>query len=205
MTAYRVTYYNMSDGINSVIIAAKNPAEAEEIARQRDDLLVQIKQTEYIGDKPMTTPTNPAPTATEPDKITAAELRARIDGIDKRLIALRERVDQIADALDALIEGLKHAATAGTQDFSTMIITTIIKAIDDNGKDTFKAQGEPFTKHGVRIWDEVLPSLGIIDPAALKYGRNPVEGIPARVLMGETKNRETGVVGIGPRKVTGKA
>jgi hypothetical protein len=191
MTAYRVTYYNLSDGINQMIIAASNREEAGEIARQRDECFAQLKQIEYIGDKnPMTT--TPTPQA---DRITADELRRAFDQINARL-------DALTDTVVTITAGIQHAATAtpptaGT--FSEMEITGIIMTYDDKGKPAWKAVGTPYNKFGVRVWDEVLPALGI-DPASLHPGPNTINPMRARVLM---KINEEGKPA--PQKVTGKA
>jgi len=84
--------------------------------------------------------------------------------------------------------------------FSEMMIDNIIMTYDDKGKPAYKATGTPYNKFGVRVWDEVLPTLGI-DPIALKPGPNPqAQPIRARVLMNEPEEGKT----TQPRKVTGK-
>jgi hypothetical protein len=127
-----------------------------------------------------------------PDKITPAELRAAFQ-------ALTECLDTIEADITALRDGLAAAATqpqatpapAGqTVDF---LATTLLVGIDDNGQPTYKARGGQYAKFGVRIWPEVLPSLGI-DPATLKPGPNPIN-LHVLALMGEK----------GPRKVIGLA
>ena len=140
----------------------------------------------------MTTPT------TQPDRMTAAELRAAFDLLHVEIAELRADIAQMKS-------GLQTAAQPAPASTAEMQIDSIIMTTDDNGKPAYKAKGAPYQKHGVRVWDEVLPLLGI-DPASLKPGPNPQsQPIPARVLMGETTNRETGEKGVGPRKVTGKA
>jgi hypothetical protein len=127
-----------------------------------------------------------------PDKMTPAELRQAFQ-------ALTERLDQIEAEITALRDGLSLAATqppaapaaAGqTVDF---VATILLVGMDDNGQPTYKAKGGQYMKFGVRIWPEVLPSLGI-DPASLKPGPNPIN-LHLLALMGEK----------GPRKVIGLA
>ena len=96
--------------------------------------------------------------------------------------------------LAALREGLATAANqqqppAASGQTVTFEATTLLVGIDDAGQPTYKAKGGQYAKFGVRIWPEVLPSLGI-DPAALKPGPNPVN-LHLVALMGEK----------GPRKV----
>lgn len=161
----------------------------------------------------------PTPTPT-PDRITAAEIRealktiqSRIEQTTARIIAIesiqadeRNTLDELTKAIETMLHGMKQAAAATPPaTFGEMEITAILKSIDKNNKINYMASGAPYTKFGVRVWDEVLPLLGI-DPAALEFGNNPISpGIHARVLLGETTNQKTGKVGIGPHKVTGKA
>jgi hypothetical protein len=132
------------------------------------------------------------PSARSVDKMTPAELRQAFQ-------ALTERLDQIEAEITALRDGLAAAVTqppaapasAGqTVDF---VATILLVGMDDNGQPTYKAKGGQYMKFGVRIWPEVLPSLGI-DPASLKPGPNPIN-LHLLALMGEKD----------PRKVIGLA
>jgi len=148
----------------------------------------------------MTTPT-PTPTpAQQAAEEFRDEIRAAFDLLHVEIAELRADLAQMR-------EGLSHAsqpAPAPVGTFGEMTIDTIIMSYDDNGKPTYKAQGAPYQKHGVRIWEEVLPLLGV-DPATLHPGKNPqTPAIQARVLLGETTNQDTGTKQTGPRKVTGK-
>lgn len=140
--------------------------------------------------------TNPA------DRITAAEIRELFAGLNENISALMFRVSDLETELHAMRGGLQQAATppaVGT--FGEMMIDSIVMTYDDAGKPAYKAKGAPYQKHGVRIWDEVLPALGI-DPATLKPGPNAIEPIRARVQMNApTEEGKTAQ----PRKVTGKA
>src|SRR5512137_847441 len=127
-----------------------------------------------------------------PDKMTPAELRHAFQ-------ALTERLDQIEAEITALRDGLVVAASqpqsapaspGQTVDF---VATILLVGVDDNGLPTYKAKGGQYMKFGVRVWPEVLPTLGI-DPAALKPGPNTIN-LKVRALMGEH----------GPRKVIGPA
>jgi len=153
----------------------------------------------------MTTPT-PTPT-TQPDRITAAEIRDLFAGITEDVERMERRllgkIETLTEELEAIREALHTAATppaVGT--FGEMMIDSIVMTYDDAGKPAYKAKGAPYQKHGVRVWDEVLPALGI-DPAALKPGPNPITpAIRARVQMNpSTEDGKTAQ----PRKVTGKA
>jgi hypothetical protein len=37
----------------------------------------------------------------------------------------------------------------------------ITRGVDDNGKTMYKVRGFPYHIHGVRIWPEVLPRIGV--------------------------------------------
>ena len=131
--------------------------------------------------------------AQKPEKITAAEFRETFQ-------SLSERLDQIEAELSALREGLAAAAGQTTTappavsgDTVVFEAVTLLMSYDDNGQPVYKAKGGPYMKFGVRIWPEVLASLGV-DPATLKPGPNPVS-LRVRALMGEH----------GPRKVIGLA
>ena len=137
----------------------------------------------------MTTPNQPA------DRITAAEIR-------ELFAELRAEIATLDAKIETMRGGLQTAATppaVGT--FVEMQIDSIVMTFDDNGKAAYKAKGAPYQKHGVRIWDEVLPTLGI-DPANLKPGPNALPTpIRARVLMNQPEEGKTAQ----PRKVTGRA
>ncbi len=153
----------------------------------------------------MTTPTN-TPTPTN-DRMTAAEIRELFNMLRGEIEQNTIEINGVIAELHAMREGLtiaaaKPAPAVGT--FAEMQIETIVMTYDDNGKPAYKAKGAPYQKHGVRVWDEVLPALGI-DPASLKPGPNAqTPPITARVLMGETTD-DNGQPRTSPRKVTGKA
>lgn len=142
-------------------------------------------------------------TPTQPDRITAAEIRELFTNMENRFDELASELLEVKAELHAMRGGLQTAATppaVGT--FGEMMIDTIVMTFDDAGKPAYKAKGAPYLKHGVRVWDEVLPALGI-DAATLKPGPNALpEPIRARVQMNPpTEEGKTAQ----PRKVTGKA
>jgi hypothetical protein len=141
----------------------------------------------------MTTPVRPT-SASQPEtdktaagRMTAAELRIALQ-------ALTERLDQIESSLAVLREGLTAAASQPTSNQpagASVIVdaSILLMSYDDNGQPVYKVKGGQYMKFGIRVWPEVLPSLGV-DPATLKPGPNPIN-LRVRVLMGEH----------GPRKV----
>ncbi len=58
---------------------------------------------------------------------------------------------------------------------------TLVMSIDDNGNPVYRARGYPYLKYGVRVWDEVLPRMGV-DPSQLQPGPNPF-GANVRCLI----------------------
>jgi hypothetical protein len=87
-------------------------------------------------------------TPTQPDKMTAAELRAafqalneRLDGIDEGLALLREGL-----AAAARQPAAAPAAAGQTVDF---LATVLLVGIDDNSQPTYKAKGGQYAKFGV--------------------------------------------------------
>ncbi len=137
----------------------------------------------------MTTPT------TQPDRMTAAELRAAFDLLHVEIAELRADIAQMKSGLQ------QAAAQPAPMVTEEMMINTIIMTTDDNGRPAYKAKGAPYQKHGVRVWDEVLPALGI-NPETLKPGQNAITpAIRARVQMNPpTEEGKTAQ----PRKVIGK-
>jgi hypothetical protein len=133
---------------------------------------------------------------TQPDRITAQEIRDLFADLRAEIEDLRTDIAQIREGLQQAAS--QPAAPNGT--FGQMMIDTIIMTYDDSGKPAYKATGAPYNKFGVRVWDEILPALGI-DPESLKPGKNPQQPeIPARVLMNAPKDGKSAQ----PRKVTGK-
>lgn len=133
---------------------------------------------------------------TQTDRITPEEFRAEIGALHAEIASLH------AD-LAALRDGLKAAAaTAPARNGSTyqdIVITEIILGYDDKGQPTYKGKGIPYQKFGIRIWPEILPTLGI-DPTALKPGANPIEPLTVRAEMVEITT-ETGETRTTPRKI----
>jgi len=134
----------------------------------------------------------------QPDKITAGELRQQFADLHTEIEALRT---DLLTLRDGLTQAASKPAASETkyQDFDA---SQIVMTYDDNGKAAYKIKGAPFLKFGVRVWDEVLPELGI-DPASLKPGPNPIQ-IRVRALMFEATS-EAGTVSTQPKKIIGKA
>ena len=153
----------------------------------------------------MNTPTTQTPA--QAAEAFRAEIRANFENLEIIITEQRVEIAELRAYLETIRAGLTQAAAPAPQvgTFGQMEITAIVKTIDKNNKINYLAIGAPYAKFGVRIWDEILPAVGI-EPAALEFGNNPIiPAIPARVQLGETTNRTTGIKGIGPIKVTGRA
>ena len=202
---YRTSFYTLSDcHAEKIIEAADLPALMAQLDREMIDLSAPFTIYEIGDNKPMTAPLTPAPTT--PAELFREEIRNSFDLLHVENGEIRAEIETLRSALTTIAHGLAHAATAtASAKFAEMEITTIIYNVDKNDKPVYMAMGIPYTKFGVRVWDEVLPMLDI-DPTTFKAGKNVITpAIRARVLLGETTNRETGVKGIGPHKITGKA
>jgi hypothetical protein len=220
---YRVSFYTLSDcHSEKEIEAADRPALMAQLENLMIDLYAPFTIYEiYTGDnKAMKTPQAAPMQGMTPLGITPTpaqqaaeqfreEIRRQFAMIEERLQDIAElthenraNVINIGADLEAIRAGLTQASqpapAAGA--FSEMMIDNIIMTYDDKGKPAYKATGTPYNKFGVRVWDEVLPTLGI-DPASLHPGPNPQSAIRARVLMNEPEEGKTAQ----PRKVTGKA
>ena len=152
----------------------------------------------------MTTPATPS---TTPDRMTASELRAAFELIERELSSQMDMIIQIKAQLDTLGNGLQvlgsmtdtSRAPINTADDGASILfsmDTIKVSIGDDGKTAYKACGGQYAKFGVRIWPETLPALGLV-VEDLKPGPNPINPpISVRALLTDAGQ---------PRKVISKA
>ena len=200
---YRVNFYTLSDCHAEKIIESADRASLDaQLTNQMIDRSAPFTIYEIGDNKPMTVPLTPAPTT--PAEQFREEIRNSFDLLHVENGEIRAEIETLRSALTTIAHGLAHAATATATTpgaYSEMVIESVIMTTDDKGKPVYKATGAPYSKFGVRIWNEVLPALGI-NPLSLKPGPNPINpAIPARVLM--QTNEETGKPA--PRKITGKA
>lgn len=94
------------------------------------------------------------------------------------VIEMKALRSDIAEILSAPAPHVQQAAAAPAGELVTFEMTEIVYSIDDAGKNVYKARGPLFPQFGIRVWDEVLPKLGI-NPETLEPGPNP---FPAQVL-----------------------
>ena len=113
------------------------------------------------------------------------------------LTSIREILGEIKDLLSRTAPQVTMGAPTGTQGRSapTFVADTLVKGIDDNGKEFTRLRGYPYNKFGVRVWPEALAALKI-DPGPLKAGPNTINPVEVRIEV-----NDEGV----PRKVLGPA
>jgi hypothetical protein len=109
-----------------------------------------------------------------------------------------------SNAADALIKLMQRPAAAAQQPaastgsdpatFSTFVATELIMGYTDDGQPTYKLIGTPWTKYGIKVWPEVLPTIDI-DVASLRPGRNTIVPVNVKALNGDKY----------PKKVIGPA
>ena len=105
-----------------------------------------------------------------------ADLRADLAEIMDELHSQRAELINIRVDLDTIRAGLTQAASQpapAVGPTETFLADVITFATDENGKQAYKIRGGRYSKNGVRVWDEVLPLLGI-DKDLLISGRNPI-------------------------------
>jgi hypothetical protein len=74
-------------------------------------------------------------------------------------------------------------ATTPASEYTDFMAETIIMNYSDDGKPTYKIQGKPFNQFGIRVYPEVLETMGI-NIETLKPGPNPITGM-VRALKGD--------------------
>ena len=108
------------------------------------------------------------------------------------------------NSVETMREGLQTASQAAAPKTTTFAADEIICDSMD-GKPVYKLRGPEYRKFGVRIWPEVMPTLGI-DPDLLLSGKNTLPfPIDVKVSMMQSKNDKTGEVRTVPHKVIGRA
>lgn len=204
MNTFTVEYYTKSDGKTRATIEANTSAEAESIARQRDDFSQLI--TTRKEPATMTTPTP------QPDRITAAEIRELFAGMREQIESLqtetgglRTDIETLSEELYTMRNGLQQAATAPATTDGENFTAVKIEREKRKGKYYYKMIGGQYSKHGITIWDEVLEALGL---DAVEYDSDDIHKLnpPVEVHVsfewykdpetGEQKKR---------KKITGRA
>ena len=131
-------------------------------------------------------------------------LRRIAEGIERLLeissqtheasVTTAEALARLGQALSSLQpEASVVAAPQPAGEYRVITAEALIMTYTDNGEPAYKIIGQPYSKFGVRVWPEILPTLGV-NPSQLKPGRNPYNAA-VLVLMGER----------GPKKVIGLA
>jgi hypothetical protein len=116
------------------------------------------------------------------------ELYVRPGQIDADILLILEELTAASSQL---------AAPASTGEIIALDVSLLLMSYDDIGQPVYKAKGGQYQKFGVRVWPEVLPTLGV-DHASLtcangagtgKPGLNPAN-LKVNVLMGEKGPRK---------------
>jgi hypothetical protein len=150
--------------------------------------------------------TTPTP---QPERMTAAELRESFESLQATIDALNSSVAFIRTDLDALRDALAHAASQRPAEPTQETITFTADTLrhDQSGKKhAYFLLGGQYTKFGVRIWPEVLPLVDLAE-----YENQPPDEykletpVTVRASVEEYKDKDTGELKRGPRKVIGKA
>ena len=122
----------------------------------------------------------------------------------------RNTLDELTKAIETVLHGLQHAATAtapAPQGQTEAVTMTRITRTRTNGKWYYKMQGGRYMKRGVTVWDEVLKTLDL-DPAIIEWdsqdGYTFPQPLTVAVLLKEYTD-DGGEIKTTPQKVTGKA
>jgi len=157
------------------------------------------------------TPPTPNPKAETTQLLEAirdgiASLREEIHYLSSLIETTAEPTARTADVLDRLLAALAGPPTAAPaaamQPAATapaghlvFVLDNIVLGYDDKGAPTYRGKGAQYQKFGVRIWPEVLPTLGV-DPSALKPGPNAITPRQVLAVLGDSGQ---------PKKITGLA
>lgn len=105
-----------------------------------------------------------------------ASLKSQIAAMQANAVAWEKLVESIGEPEDRWTPEQRAAAqqtpTNGKKiTRQTINITQIVKAVDDKGKEFYRAKGGRFMQFGIAIYPEALKACKI-DPALLKFGPN---------------------------------
>jgi len=107
---------------------------------------------------------------------------------------------QVAPPQQAQLTGPRAVPPQQDGEHEDFEADTIFRGVSDRtGEPTFKIRGGRYKQHGVTVWPEVLPALGI-DPETLHNGPNPISGLRVRALLGPNKEGQ-----IVAKKIVGRA
>lgn len=155
----------------------------------------------------MATPTNPTPA--ERAEQFRTEIRDLLDALDTKLESMRADLGNDLEALRAELqqmrEGLTHAASQPAAQTGSFVATAI-EHERSKGKDTYKMTGPKYAKYGVRVWPEVLQSLGYdLDELASQDRTEITPPVEVRVEITSYTSEDGVIHANSPRKVLGKA
>lgn len=130
------------------------------------------------------------------DRITPAEFR-------QFMAETRASFEALQEEIETMRAGLQTASQPAASQ-TTSFIADEISVDFMEGKPVYKLRGNEYRKFGVRIWPEVMQTLGI-DADLLKPGKNALTmPINVMVKMVTKKDETTGEVRTSPHKVIGR-
>lgn len=200
--------------------ARAHAARQAELAEARKQALAKVASpakdrppVPHGGEKPAT-PATPAAAAESTHEQeggrTPAPVRAG-DGSAQTLALLNQiakagqahaaQLTALANEIKALREQLANQPAAAADAEMEFVMDTIAVGLDDKTfETTYKARGPQFKTHGVRVWPEILPELGL-DEAKLKPGLHKLpKPLKVRALLAMGEDGQ-----LHPKKVLGLA
>lgn len=182
MADIRLSWLNIREGLKPIVVLTPGQKESA------------MNFFTTHPDKPVAPVVAPAPVAAPTAPAAPAQPQRPLTPDSGLLLRIAKAAEESAKTQVAILMELKgirtliesrpvgQAAPTATDTFKDFVADCIVMSYDDNGKATFKAKGPAFSKHGVRVWPEVLPIIGA-DPDALKPGPNPFGPKTVRALM----------------------
>ncbi len=143
-------------------------------------------------------------------------IQSRIEQTTAQIITIeniqadeRNTLDELTKAIETMMHGIKHAATATTPTAQTQkFLVTRIERETRKNKNYYRAYGPSYPKFGVRVWDEVFETLGYnLETIEWKddYIFEISPPLPVTGVLGTYTDKETGEQKSMIQKVIGKA
>jgi len=132
------------------------------------------------------------PNLQQPERLSAAELRAELRQLHEQIDALAQQLSAIADGLTATAASAAPRDGEYTEFVADQVVVDLVE-----GKTVVRLRGERYRKFGVRIWPEVIETLaeeGLIIPTT--PGTHTIPSTRVRALLSESGQ---------PRKIVGLA
>mgnify|MGYP001282416569 CR=1 FL=1 len=141
------------------------------------------------------------PSTLTPAEQFRADMMSLLDQMRADIEEMHAEITQIRDGLTQASQPATRAPSGMTKSF---VAVAIVHSTDDNGKSCYKLRGGPYSQKGIRVWPEVLPMLGILDPVAMGVTQLPTP-INVLVEMHDYTDPATKETRVTPYKVIGLA